>query len=104
MITAARPYETDSPSVYLPHLAHPAITDGLLDPVDSKNLTPNALLFANRRVETMERPLHSLGHKFIIDRSGETLAPSDTNFNRPPTSAQLAGLARPEQPTRMFGM
>jgi len=66
-------------------------------------MTPNGLLFANRRVETLERPLHQLGHKFIVDRSGETLSPSDCTPNRPPTEAVLAGLARADQPPRMFG-
>jgi len=76
----------------------------VLDPLDAKNVTPNGLLFANRRMEDLERPLHQLGHKFIIDRSGETLSPADCQPNRPPTAEVLAGIARPEQPPRMFGI
>ena len=97
-------HDPDEPTVLLPHLLHPAIADNVLDAIDSKNVTPAGLLFANRRAETMEAPLHHLGHKFIVDRSGETLAPSDTNKNLPATAETLAGVARPEQPPRMFGI
>jgi hypothetical protein len=104
MFSTARTYDTDAPTTLVAHLDHPAIADGVEDAVDSKNISPAGLLFANRRIETLERPMHSLGQKFIIDRSGDTLAPSDTVFNRPPTAAVLAGIARPELPPRMFGM
>jgi len=60
-------------------------------------------MFVNRRVDTIERDLHQLGYRFILDRSGETLSPADCTPNRPPTEAMLAGLARPDQPPRMFG-
>ena len=104
MLSAGRTYDADEPTVLVHQLDHPAIADGVGDAVTSKNISPAGLLFANRRVETMERPLHSLGYKFIVDRSGDTLAPSDCNPNRPPTAQILAGLARPDQPPKMFGL
>ena len=104
MFHTPHPYDADAPTTLIPHLDHPAIHDGVEDAERAKNIAPLGLLFANRRVETLERPLHELGHKFIMDRSGDTLAPSDTVRNNPPTAAVLAGIARPEQPPRMFGM
>jgi len=101
---SARPYDTDAPTVLVPQLLHPAIADNVLDPVDAKNVSPAGLLFANRRMEDLERPLHQLGHKFIIDRSGETLSPADCTPNRPATTEVLAGIARPELPPRMLGI
>ena len=63
MLSTARPYDLDAPTVFVHQLQHPAIADNVKDPVDAKNVTPLALLFANRRVETLERPLHQLGYK-----------------------------------------
>ena len=104
MQSAGRSYDTDEPTVLVPHLLHPAIAHGVEDAVNSKNISPAGLLFANRRVETMERPLHSLGQKFIIDRSADTLSPADCQPNRPATASILAGIARPELPPKMFGL
>lgn len=100
----ARPYDTDAPTFLLPQYLHPAIADNVLDVIDAKNVTPKGLIFGNRRMEDLERPLHQLGHKFIIDRSAETLSPADCVPNPPATDAVLAGIARPDQPPRMFGI
>jgi len=104
MLSTARPYDLDAPTILVPQLQHPAIADNVLDAVDSKNISPAGLLFGNRRMETLERPLHQLGHKFIIDRSGVTLSPADCVANTPPTAAVLAGIARPDLPPKMFGI
>ena len=104
MLSTARPYDLDAPTIFVHQLHHPAIADNVLDAVDSKNVTPLGLIFGNRRMETLERPLHQLGHKFVIDRSGDTLSPADCQPNRPPTSAVLAGIARPDLPPKMFGI
>jgi hypothetical protein len=104
MLSTNRPYDLDAPTILVPQLQHPAIADNVLDAVDSKDVTPLGLLFGNRRMETLERPLHQLGHKFVIDRSGDTLSPADCQPNRPPTSAVLAGIARPDLPPKMFGI
>ena len=104
MLSTARPYDLDAPTILVPQLQHPAIADNVLDVIDSKNISPAGLLFGNRRMETLERPLHQLGHKFIIDRSGVTLSPADCVANLPPTAAVLAGIAHPDLPPKMFGI
>ena len=101
---STRPYNTDEPTVLVPQLHHPAVADNVLGPVDAKDVSSAGLLFGNRRMEDLERPLHQLGHKFIIDRSGDTLSPADCQPNRPATTEVLAGIARPEQPPRLFGI
>ena len=55
MFHTPHPYDADAPTTLIPHLDHPAIADGVEDVVDSKNIAPLGLLFANRRVETEER-------------------------------------------------
>ena len=104
MLSSGRTYDMSEPTIIVPHLEHPAIADGVEDAVNSKNISPAGLLFANRRIGTMERPLHSLGQKFVIDRSSDTLSPADCQPNRPATAQILAGIARPELPPAMFGM
>ncbi len=104
MYTHSYSYASDEPTVLVPQLNHPSIANNVLDAVDAKDVTPMGLLFGNRRMEDLERPLHQLGHKFVLDRSGVTLSPADCQPNRPPTDTFLAGIARPAQPPRMFGM
>lgn len=100
----AHTYDADAPTFLVPQINHPAIADNVLDAVAAKDVTPIGLLFANRRMEDLERPLHQLGHKFITDRSGVTLSPADCQPNRPATDKVLAGIARPDQPPRMLSL